>query len=264
MYYCLLQTLKGIIKDRTIQGVMGALLLFLFIPSTSSLSLRQATELSTTLSLSLTSFIMLLLSVFLGTTSVWRDIERRYTYSVLSLPISRSSYLLGRFSGTALFLMFTSMVLGVISLVIIKISTGIYPVERPFVWWYLLIAVFYDSLKCILLVAVSMLFSSVSTSFFLPIFGTISTYIVGTITQQVYDYLNTPSSMATVTPFVKKVAIFLYFILPNLAGFDLKVNAIYSIKPIITDMLIVLAYFLTYTGTIIAVAAFLFERREMQ
>jgi ABC-type transport system involved in multi-copper enzyme maturation permease subunit len=264
MYLCMLQTLKGIVKDRTIQGIMGVFILFLFIPTASSLSLRQATELSTTLSLSLVSFIMLLLAVFLGSTSIWRDIERRYTFSVLSLPISRSSYLLGRFAGTALFLFCCSAVLGGLSLAIIKVSTGVYPVERPFVWWYLLVAVMFDSLKYILLVAVSILFSSISTSFFLPIFGTISTFIAGTITQQVYDYLSTPSALKTITPLVRKSATLLYYILPNLSGFDLKVNAIYSIKPVFGELVTVLVYFVSYTGILLAIAAFLFERREMK
>jgi len=88
-------TLKGIFRDRVFQGIMALGVLFLFIPSAASLSMRQVTELSITLSLSLISFILLLLAVFLGATSIWKDMERRYTFSVLSLPLSRSSYLWG-------------------------------------------------------------------------------------------------------------------------------------------------------------------------
>jgi len=75
----------------------------LFIPSIAELSMRQSTELAITLSLSLISLIQLLLAIFLGATSIWKDIERRYTFSVLSLPISRSAFLAGRFFAIALF-----------------------------------------------------------------------------------------------------------------------------------------------------------------
>src|ERR1035437_8053441 len=102
-------TLKGIFRDRVFQGIMVLAVLFLLIPSAASLSMRQMTELTTTLSLSLISFIMLLLAVFLGATSIWKDIERRYTFSVLSLPLSRSTYLIGRFFGVAIFLLITAL-----------------------------------------------------------------------------------------------------------------------------------------------------------
>ncbi|HCB31456.1 MAG TPA: hypothetical protein DEP50_12775, partial [Acinetobacter lwoffii] len=69
-------TLKGIFRDRIFQGIMALAVLFLLIPFAASLSMRQTTELSITLSLSLISFIMLLLAVFLGATSIWKDIER--------------------------------------------------------------------------------------------------------------------------------------------------------------------------------------------
>lgn len=59
-------TLKGIFRDRVFQGIMVTACAFLLIPGIASLSMRQVTELSLTLSLSLISFIMLLLSVFLG------------------------------------------------------------------------------------------------------------------------------------------------------------------------------------------------------
>jgi ABC-type transport system involved in multi-copper enzyme maturation permease subunit len=102
-------TVKGIFRDRVFQGIMMSALFFLLIPSISSLSMRQVVELSITLSLSLISVIMLLLSIFLGGSSLWKDMERRYTFSVLGLPITRTSYLLGKFFGIAVYLLLTSV-----------------------------------------------------------------------------------------------------------------------------------------------------------
>ncbi|NJD37123.1 MAG: ABC transporter permease [Geobacter sp.] len=257
-------TLKGIFRDRVFQGIMALGVLFLFIPSAASLSMRQVTELSITLSLSLISFILLLLSVFLGATSLWKDMERRYTFSVLSLPISRTSYLLGRFFGLALFLVLTSAVLGAVSMLVIKVASGIYPSDRPVVWGYLLLAVLFATCKYILLVAVALLLSTVSTSFFLPIFGTICTFLASGVTQQVYEYVNSPASQQTVAPLVKAAASGIYYLLPNLAGFDLKVNAIYSIAPNMQGLGLTLGYFVAYTAILLGAAALLFQRREMK
>jgi ABC-type transport system involved in multi-copper enzyme maturation permease subunit len=264
MFSIMTITLKGIFRDRVFQGIMALVVLFLFIPFAASLSMRQVTELSITLSLSLISFILLLLSVFLGATSIWKDMERRYTFSVLSLPISRSSYLLGRFLGLALFLVLTSLLLGSLACVMVKIASGIYPSERPIVWSFLVLAILFSTLKYILLVGVALLLSTVSTSFFLPIFGTICTFLASGITQQVYEYVNSPVSAQAVSPQLKPLVALVYYLLPNLSGFDLKVNAIYGIAPDMSGLLLTGAYFVVYTALLLGGAAFVFGRREMK
>jgi len=257
-------TLKGIFRDRVFQGIMVLSVLFLFIPTAASLSMRQVTELSITLSLSLISFILLLLSVFLGATSLWKDMERRYTFSVLSLPLSRSSYLLGRFFGLALFLVLTSALLGGVSLLVIKLASGIYPSDRPIVWGYLVLAIGFATLKYILLVGIAILLSTVSTSFFLPVFGTICAFLASGVTQQVYDYVNSPTAAQAVSPLFKPLVTLVYYLLPNLAGFDLKVNAIYSVAPSSTGLLLTTGYFIAYTAILLGAAILVFNRREMK
>lgn len=256
-------TLKGIFRDRVFQGIMVLAGLFLFIPSAASLSMRQVTELSITLSLSLISFILLLLAVFLGATALWKDIERRYTFGVLSLPINRSVYLFGRFFGLALFLLLTSVVLGTAACLAIKVSSVIYPSDRAIVWSWLALALLFATLKYILLVAVALLLSTVSTSFFLPVFGTVCTFLASGITQQVYEYVHSSAAVQTVSPLLKNAVCAAYYLLPNLAGFDLKVNAIYSIAPDMAGLGITAVYFVAYTLILIGVAALIFNRREI-
>ena len=256
-------TLKGIFRDRVFQGIMVTAFAFLLIPVVSSLSLRQVTELSLTLSLSLISFILLLLSVFLGGTSLWKDIERRYTFSVLGLPISRQSYLIGRFGGVALFVMLAASVLGAAAFAVVLYTSNVYPPDRPVIWSILALCIMFDSLKYILLIAVAFLFSTVSTSFFLPIFGTIATFLAGGITQQVYEFINSPGG-TTLSPLVKLLAKAFYYILPNFGAFDLKVNAIYGLSLPLNGLLLTAEYFVVYVGFILSLAAIIFSRREMR
>jgi ABC-type transport system involved in multi-copper enzyme maturation permease subunit len=256
-------TLKGIFRDRVFQGIMVSVCLFLLIPVVASLSMRQVTELSLTLSLSLLSFIMLLLSVFLGGTSLWRDIERRYTFSVLGLPLSRQSYLLGRFCGTALFVLLAATVLGMAVCGVVAYTAGAYPPDRPVVWGTLAFCILFDALKYILLIAVAFLFSSLSTSFFLPVFGTIATFLAGGVTQQVYEYIHSPAS-AKLSPVVKQVATGLYYLLPNFGAFDLKVNAIYGLPLPVQGLLLTSAYCVVYVGILLSLSAVIFMRREMR
>jgi len=259
----ILITLKGIFRDRVFQGIMVTACAFLLIPVIASLSMRQVTELSLTLSLSLISFILLLLSVFLGGTSLWKDIERRYSLSVLGLPISRQSYIIGRFGGVAIFVILAAAVLGVAAFAVVLYSSSIYPADRPIIWSTMAICIFFDGLKYILLIAVAFLFSTISTSFFLPVFGTIATFLAGGITQQVYEFVNSPASK-TLSPFIKQLATTLYYIIPNFGAFDLKVNAIYGLALPLNGLFLTAAYFVVYVGLLLSAAAAIFARREMR
>lgn len=256
-------TLKGIFRDRVFQGIMVTACAFLLIPVIASLSMRQVTELSLTLSLSLISFILLLLAVFLGGTSLWKDIERRYTFSMLGLPLSRQRYLLGRFGGTALFVLLTAAVLGVVAFGVVLYSNSLYPSERPIIWSTMALCIFFDALKYILLIAVAFLFSTVSTSFFLPIFGTIATFLTGGVTQQVYEYINSTAAK-NLSPVVKQIAAGLYYLLPNFSAFDLKVNTIYGLPVPVDGLLLTVAYFVVYVGALLSISAAIFLRREMR
>lgn len=255
--------LLAIVRDRVFHGILVVASLFLLIPSVSSLSMRQVTELSITLSLSLISFILLLLSISLGATSLWKDIERRYTYSVLSLPVNRSTYLVGKFLAVALFLLLATMVIGVVACCMIWLSSSIYPSERPIVWLNLVACIGADVLKYTMLIAFAFLFSTVSTSFFLPIFGTISVFLAGSATQQAYDYVHS-SAAKSLSPLVKQAASFLYYLLPNFSAFDLKVNAVYGISLSAQAILLPAAYFCIYTTLLLVAATAIFSRSEMK
>lgn len=256
-------TLKGVFRDRVFRGICMTAVLFLFVPAVASLSMRQVTELSVTLCLSLISFILLLLAVFLGGASLWKDMEKRYSFSVLGLPVKRSDYLLGKFCGIALFLLLTVLLLWTVTLIVVAYASGIYPSPRPVAWYYLFLAVFYDALKYILLVAVAFLLSTVSTSFFLPIFGTVAIFLVGSASQEAYDFIHTPLAK-DVPVVVKGAAKGLYYILPNFSAFDLKFNAIYGVNVSGKGLMLTFGYFIIYTAIVLFLATAIYSRRELK
>ena len=256
-------TITGIFRDKVFRGILVAAFLFLLIPSISTFSMRQVTALSLTLSLSLISFILLLLSIFLGGTSVWKDIERRYSISILGLPISRTEFILGKFAGISGFVLVTTMGLGLLCCMIVWYVSGTYPPERPIVWNNVLCAIVFDALKYILLIACAFFYSTVSTSFFLPIFGAISTYFVGSASQGVYDYILSPAG-GSLPPLFKKVVTFLYYILPNFSAFDLQINAIYGVPLSFSGLALTFCYFVVYTAILLTLSSLIFSRREIQ
>ena len=262
MFWALLRiNLLNVFRDRVFHGIITASFLFLVIPSVSNISMRMVTELALNLSVSLTSFILLLLTLLVGGTSIWKDIDRRYSYSVLSLPVTRDTYLLAKFASIALFFMLTVMYLLVLTYFAVTVASYSYPPNRPVVWGGVVIAYIFEYLKYLLLASVAFLFSSVSTSFFLPIFGTISIYLVGSVSQQVFDYVSVASTnMHPVVLYASKI---LYYLLPNFAAFDFKVNALYSVSISVGTLMYVLVYWLLYTVIMITSSIAIYRKREM-
>lgn len=259
----MLLTLRWAFRDRLFYAVLGvALVMLLLIPVFSAFSMRQVQELALTLALSVTGLIHVVVAVLLGTSVVWREIERKYVISVLSLPLSRSVYLLGKFLGVCIFLLLTSLALGAVAAVVVVYASLSYPSEIAIPWGAFTLALTFIYAKSVLLAAFAMLFSTVGTSFFLPFFATFAVYLAGGASQEVYDYI-TGNYGQTVSPLVTALAKGAYFLLPNLAAFDLQVYAIYGLELPLDQVFMTLAYFLIYLAMVLGFALWAYQRRQL-
>jgi len=255
--------LKWVVRDRVLQALVGvALLLLILVPAFSVLSMRQVQELSITLSLSFISFVLLVLTTLLGASSIWRDVEKRYTSAILTLPYSRASYLLGKFFAISACLACSAVVFALVAAVAIYFSSGLYPSASPIRWFHIANAIFFDTLKYILLAAIAILFSSLSTSFFLPVFGTISLLLAGNASQEVFEFITKDATGAKMPLALIYSAKGLYYLIPNLGAFNFKVSAIYPVPLQLDGMLYTFIYFLVYTGIVLAVSVQVFSRRD--
>ena len=255
--------IRGILRDRVLYGVFGvAVVMILLIPSLSGFSMRQVQELSITLSLSVISGVMLVVTLLLGASSIWRDIERRYTSSILTLPLSRGIFVLGKFSSIVLFLALSTVVLGISCALVILLASVSYPSETPIHWGNIILALSGSLCKYMLLTALALLLSSLSTSFYLPFFGTLAIYFCGSASQEVYEYVTGEfgKGMNSLAVSVAKGA---YYLLPNLSAFDFQVYAVYGLPVHLEGLAMTVLYALVYTGILLFLAVLTFERREL-
>lgn len=256
-------TLKGFIRDRLLQLLLiCAFFIFLLVPVLSLFSMRQVQELSVTLSLSAISFILLIVTVILGSSSVWRDLDRRYLASTLGLPISRTSYILGKFSGIVVFITIGCILLGLVAMLAIAVASAKYPSDIPVRWTHIWVAILYDGFKYILVASIALLLSSLSTSFYLPFLGTLIIYISGTASQEVYEYIISDYGR-TMSAMTRAAIRSVYYCIPNLAAFDFKVQAVYPLPLSLQGLLYSGTYFLIYTGIMLLIAVWAFNRREL-
>jgi ABC-type transport system involved in multi-copper enzyme maturation permease subunit len=256
-------TLRAILRDRVLHALaVAAAVMFLLVPVFSFFSMRQVQELSISLALSSLSFILLVFSVLYGASSIWRDVERRCTAMLFGMPVTRGSYLLGKFLGVALFILCCTALLATVSYLVISWSAAQYPADIPVAWVTVMVAVAAAGLKYVLLVAVALLFSSLSTSFFLPVFGTLAIYFAGGAAQEVMEFVSGAFGQQ-LSPLSKAVIQACYYLLPNLAIFDFSVEAIYALSVAPERLIATLAYFAIYTSILLSLAVWCFSRREL-
>jgi ABC-type transport system involved in multi-copper enzyme maturation permease subunit len=252
-----------ILRDRTIHILLAfAAILMIIVPIISSFSMRQSQEMAVTLSLSFISLILLVSSIILGTTIIWRDIERRYTYAILSLPIDRGRYVLGKFFAVSVFLLGGALIVGCCGIIAIKIGSLQYKADFPVQWDRIALSIAMDVMKYSILTALAMLISTVSTTFFIPVFVTIALFLTGSASQDVYEYICS-SHANNFSEFSKFFIKCVYYIIPNLAAFDYKLYAVYPIDTDAMGILYNLVYAVIYTTIILSLAVICFNRREM-
>lgn len=255
-------SLLGLRRDKVLWALFAvALLLLVMVPIVSLLSMRQVQELAISLSLSGIGFFLLVVTVFLGATSIWRDLEKRYSAAIFPLPISRTSYLLAKFTALAMFLLLCVLVLGIISSAGIVLATQSYPSDRPLLWLNYAAALGMTGFKYLLLLAITFLLSTLSTSFFLPVFGAFAIYLAGNASFEVLQFVLQNSDRYTES-FIVMIK-FLHYLLPNFAAFDFQVHAVYALPLPWGELGLAVCYALAYGGAVLLISAFLLRRREL-
>jgi ABC-type transport system involved in multi-copper enzyme maturation permease subunit len=256
-------TFRGGVRDRILLGVLVvSVLLFFTMPLFTSFSMRDGFGVATTFSLSVISATGVLLAIFVGGTLISKDIQSRSIFSVATLPISRSSYIMGKYLGLALLLTSAVAILGILNYFGLLLMAGQYPPEKPVLWLNYLICLILELEKILILSAVLVFFSTIATSTFLPMFLTLSVYAVGTTTEKVKYFMETVKEGQQLAPVVQIVAKGAYYIFPNLAPFDLKLQMIYAIPVDFSTVALSCCYGIGYIMVVLVLACAVFARRD--
>jgi Cu-processing system permease protein len=258
-------TFKEGVRNRAIYGIfLMALMLLIANFLLCSMVPREVGKVAVDIALSTVYFSGLLLVFFVGINLMAKDLDKRTIYMVISRPISRSQYIIGKFFGMVLLIIATMVFLSifaVLSIFVIKMSyPGFYP---RFSWLMVLLAIAFSSLSLILLSAMSFLFSSFTSSSFITLVLTMIAYIIGRSSYDVKALVESPEAVSiqpsSVTVKLVQIA---YYLFPNLSVFDIKTQAAHGLPLAPSYILWALLYFIVYTSLAVTAAALFFRRRE--
>jgi Cu-processing system permease protein len=258
-------TFKEGIRNRALYGItLFALLLLIAIFLISDMIMQDVGKVAVDMALSAVSLSGLLLVLFVGINLMAKDLDKRTIYMVLSRPISRSQYIVGKFFGMVLLIVTTIAVLSVFAVVSIIMIKHMYPnyFER-FSLSITLEAIFFITVMLVLLSAISFLFASFTSSSFITLVLTVIAYIIGQSLTDVKALVEAPQAAGIkVSSITIKAVEAAYYIFPNLSFFDIKTQAAHGISIPLSSTLWIVLYGLVYTSLCITIAALVFRKKE--
>lgn len=248
-------TFREAVRDRVLYNlVFFALLMFAAAILVGQISIGIQDVVIVSLGLSAISLIGLLMAAFIGVGLVYKEMDKRTLYALLSKPVRRWEFLLGKYAGLVLTLGVNTffMTLGLFAAMLyVKQGLAAGDVSTA-------IAAYFILLKLALVVALALLFSCFTTPL-LAILFTVGLYVTGLFVHQIRTFGNITGSAA-----LDAVTVWLSYLLPNFENFNAIAAAAHG--RVIPAALVVqnTAYTAMYAAVVLAAASFVFSRRNLK
>jgi ABC-type transport system involved in multi-copper enzyme maturation permease subunit len=245
-----LHTLKEAIRDRILYLILFfAVICIGFSRLLALLTIGDRVKIIKDVGLSSLSLFGALMAILIGTGLVYKEIDKKTIYTLLSKPIHRYQFLLGKFFGLVLTLFIMLLLMSIIFLALIFFHT--FKIE-----WQMLIAILYIFLELCLITSVALLFSCFSTPILSSIFS-LAFYLIG----------HTAWGLETLivkikSGFGKAVAQALYQFLPDLENFNFRTEVVHNLPIPPSIFLFSALYGIFYTLFVLTIALLIFRKRD--
>lgn len=258
-------TFKESVRNKVLYGIFSfGLLLFVANLVFTGMFSFELGKVAVDVGLSVVSFSGLVIILFLGIHLLTNDLERRTIYLVLSRPITRLHYLLGKYGGMVMTLCLSSLVLGALAAGSVLFSTlGVQGAfSAGFSWGMFALSLLYTTLAMYVVMALAVLWASIATHPFTAILLTMVSYFVGQNVETVRAVALRSEAFANNAALTALVNV-ASWLFPNLAAFDLKTTVSYGLPVDPGYLIFVAMYGLAYIAACLILAGFIFQRREL-
>jgi ABC-type transport system involved in multi-copper enzyme maturation permease subunit len=195
-----------------------------------------------------------LIAIFIGVGLVFKEIDKRTIYNLLSKPVNRHEFIIGKYLGLCLTLLVNSIVMIVgTELALLYVNRGFTPLCLS-----ILPAAYLIFLELMLVIAMALMFSSFSTPMLSALLS-FAFYVIGHFSGDLRL-----AAQITESSFTRAVVTVLYYVLPNLSNFSFIAPASYGV--IAPGKLIISAtiYALIYISILISAAVLIFRNRNFK
>lgn len=242
-------------RENLREKLLYNLLIFALLMIGSSVLLTRLTvgewdRLIIDLGLSSMNIFGVLIAIFVGISLVNKEIEKRTIYTIVSKPVPRYEFLLGKYLGLVITLFINTMVMAVGLLAVMMYLNA--PITV-----LLFEALGLIFMEFLVVTAVALLFSTFTSATLSAIF-TLAIYVVGHLSSDLKLFGEKMGEVG------KAVLNSIYYVMPNLERFNLKGQVIHHVDVSASQLVLTAAYGVSYVVLLLLIASVIFQRRDFQ
>lgn len=236
--------------------IFGALLAFgigvmLFSLVLGAMSLHNEARVATDVTLFASTFFSMIITVYVSINLLHTEIERRTIYTILSKPVRRWQFLLGKYLGIlALMAVIVGLLCGV--------SAGLVAFQDGDVSWAFGGAFYLIFLQLAIVGAISLLFASFSTPLLSGLFAA-GLFLLG----HLHDQLERVEQFFEL-PWMGTLIDAVAWVLPDLASLNLTAELVRNLPIGATYMVSATWYAVSYASLVLFVAIVVFSRKDLE
>jgi len=215
------------------------------------ITIGEPTKIVKDFGLAAIEFFGVMVAIFVGIGLVYKEIERKTILNVLSKPIYRHQFIIGKYLGLVMTLLVEVVLMSTALIALLYVYEG----KIDFILLYAIGMIF---LELMIVVAFALLFSSFSTPILSGLF-TMSLYMIGHLTADLLAFGRRADSLA-----LKHLTTGLYYVIPNLEYFNIKGQVVHHVPVESEYLYLAISYGLCYILIILLVSILVFQRREFR
>jgi ABC-type transport system involved in multi-copper enzyme maturation permease subunit len=252
--YIAANTFREAVRDRVLYNLIAfALLLSGAAILVGQISIDIERLVVVNLGLTAVSLFGVVIAIFIGIGLVSKEMEKRTLYTVLSRPVRRWEFIVGKFLGLTgtLFVNTFFMAIGVFA-ALLYVS---HKFQSSDAW--ILAALFFIVLQFLILVSLTLLFSSFSSPLLSAVFA-FSLFVIGSFAEDLRGFARMSHGL---TQWLATAAAYL---VPNFSALNV-IGQVAHEQPISAHLIAYnTAYALAYSAMAISGAVLIFERRNLK
>ena len=247
-------TFREAVRDRVLYNlIVFALLLVAASFLVGQISIGIERQVLINLSLTAISLFGIVIAIFIGIGLVSKEIEKRTLYTVVTRPVRRWEFMLGKFCGLVGTLLVNTFFMTIGFFAALLALTRQF--QRADAW--LLIAIWFIVLQFVIVTALALLFSSFTTPLEATVFAFVL-FVVGTFAEDLRGF----ARMAHGATHVFAAAA--GYLVPNIAALNV-ISRVAHDQPIAGSLVFYnTLYAVLYAAAAIAAAVLIFERRDLK
>ena len=197
------------------------------------------------------SIIGVIASVLVGSTLLYKEIDKKAIYLVLTRPVTRFEYLLGKLSGivSTIGLLMFAMALAFVAIIYVSGLSA----NRV-----LLAAIYLSILEMTLMSAIVVFFSTFTTPI-LTSFFSFCIFVAGSLSGDLRAFAQRFGGSS-----VRWLMDLFYYTLPNFSVFNLRHEAVHNLPFNMSDLTMATVYAAVYSVALIYFGYIVFKSREMR